>query len=134
MSEANKSIARRSFEAAGDIEKTLEFYSDDVVYHTAEGDLTGHEPLKEFLSVYFNAFSDIGVTVEDQIAEGDKVVSRITGTGTHTGELQGMPATGKEISVDGFSMSRISNGKIVEEWELFDIMAMMQQIGAMPTE
>ena len=134
MSEANKAIARRSFEAAGDVDKSLEPYADDIVYHATEGDLSGREAMRDYLSVFFNAFSNIKATVEDQIAEGDKVVSRIKGTGKHTGELQGIPASGKEISVTGFSMMRISNDKIVEEWELFDIMTMMQQIGAIPAQ
>ena len=133
MSEANKAIARRFFEAAGDIDKSLELYADDAVYHTTEGDL-GREALREYLSVYFNAFSDLGARVEDQIAEGDKVVSRVRGTGKHTGELQGIPASGKEIDIAGFVMVRISNGKIAEAWDLFDIMTMMQQIGVIPAQ
>ena len=88
--------------------------------------------MREYLSVYFNAFSNLGATVEDQIAEGDKVVSRVRGTGKHTGELQGIPGTGKEIDIAGFVMIRVSNGKIAETWDLFDLMTMMQQIGAMP--
>ena len=134
MSEANKSIARRSFEAVGDIDKSLELYADDIVYHTTQGDLSGREALREYLSVYFNAFSNLGALVEDQIAEGDKVVSRVRGTGKHTGELQGVPATGKEIDIVGFVMVRVSNGKIAEAWDLFDLMTMMQQIGVIPAQ
>ena len=125
---------RRSFEAAGDVDKSLELYADDIVYHTTEGDLSGHEALRGYLSVYLNAFSNLGAKVEDQIAEGDKVVSRVRGTGKQTGELQGIPASGKEIDIAGFVMVRISNGKIVEAWDLFDIMAMMQQIGVIPAQ
>ena len=66
------------------------------------------------------------------VAEGDKVVARIQTTGTHRGQFQGMPPTGKSIKREAFDMLRIANGKFVEHWNLFDAMGMMQQLGAMP--
>ena len=137
MSEANKAIARGSFEALssgdGALDRALDMYSADVVYHSPEGDLSGRDAVRGYLSVYFTAFSNINLTVEDVIAEGDKVVTRITTTATHTGDLQGLPPTGKDISLEGISIMRIADGKIAEEWEIFDIMGMMQQIGAIPS-
>ena len=136
MSEANKALARKSFEAlsTGDLDKALDMYSDDVTYHSTDGDFSGRDAMKEYISVYYDAFSNIGLSVEDVIAEGDKVVSRVTGSGTHTGELQGMPPTGKNISISGISIMRIADGKIAEEWEMYDIMGMMQQLGAIPAQ
>ena len=70
--------------------------------------------------------------MHEQIAEGDLVVTRWTGKGTHDGELMGMPPTGKWVEVDGVAIDRISGGKIVESWNCFDALGMMQQLGAIP--
>ena len=70
--------------------------------------------------------------IEDEIAEGDKITIRFTAHGTHQGELMGIPATGKEINVGGISMMCIASGKIMERWEEFDMMGMMQQLGVVP--
>ena len=72
------------------------------------------------------------LTVEDMIAEGDKVVDRVIVRGTHEGELMGIPATGKQVEVVEMHISRIADGKIVERWGQWDAMGMMQQIGAVP--
>ena len=79
------------------------------------------------------AFPDLHVTVEDLIAEGDKIVGRVTLTGTHQGELLGIPATGKKVAFSEIHIVRISNGKAVEHWEIADIMSMMQQLGVIPS-
>ena len=79
-------------------------------------------------------FPDIDVSVDDLIAEGDRVVIRWTGTGTHSGEFMGVPATGVKISVTGIAIDRIEGGKIVEHWEQFDTLGMMQQLGAIPSQ
>ena len=73
------------------------------------------------------------LAIDDQIAEGDRVVSRWTGTGTHQGEFMGVPATGNKVTVTGIGIDRIEGGKIVEHWEQFDAMGMMQQLGAIPS-
>ncbi len=72
------------------------------------------------------------MTIEDVIASGDQVVTRWTARGTHQGELQGIPPTGKQVTVTGMTLARIENGQIVEEWNNFDQLGMMQQIGAIP--
>ena len=77
-------------------------------------------------------FPDMVVSTNDMIAEGDKVVSRWTGTGTHQGEFMGIPSTGNKVTVTGIGIDRLVDGKIVEHWEQFDTMGMMQQIGAIP--
>ena len=78
------------------------------------------------------AFSDTRTTIEDQVAEGDKVVTRITWRGVHSGNFQGLPPTGKEIVMAGTVVQRIKDGKIVEHWPVFDEMNMMQQLGLIP--
>src|SRR5262249_40290747 len=79
------------------------------------------------------AFPDFHMTIEDQIAEGDKVVTRVTVTGTHQGEYRGIPATGKHIKYMGIAIDRIADGKVVEMWHQADTVSMLQQIGAMPS-
>ena len=74
------------------------------------------------------------MAVEEMIAEGDKVVSRVSGTGIHTGDLQGISPTENQFSVSGVSTMRVANGKIAEERQVFDLMGLMQQLGAIPSE
>ena len=88
---------------------------------------------KEDIYAFLGAFPDLHVTVEDLIAEGDKIVGRVTLTGTHQGELMGIPATGKKVSFSEILIVRISNGKVVELSEVADTMSMMQQLGVIPS-
>jgi steroid delta-isomerase-like uncharacterized protein len=83
--------------------------------------------------MYRNAFPDVQLSIEDQVAEGDKVVTRWIGRGTHQGELMGVAPTGNQVRVDGMTISRIEDGKIIEEWEIYDALGMMQQLGAIPS-
>ena len=92
-------------------------------------DREGHEQMAH---IFFGAFPDLNQTIEDTIAEGDKVVVRFTARGTHTGELMGIPATNKSIKVGGIAIFRVVNGKVAEVYEQFDEMSMMQQIGVIP--
>ena len=82
--------------------------------------------------MYRSAFPDMQLTIEDQIAEGDKVVTRWTARGTHQGELMGIPPTGKQATVTGITVGRVANGKFVESWSNFDALGMMQQLGVVP--
>ena len=75
---------------------------------------------------------DFKATIDDVVAEGDRVVIRMTFRGTQTGEFMGMPPTGKSISVGVIDIFRIAGGKIVEHWGQMDSMGMMQQLGAIP--
>ena len=139
MSEENKALARRSWEIVTEgsldvLEDALaEVYADDLVLHEPDEDVVGIDGLKQFVSMIRAAFPDLRVTLEDDIAEGDKVVSRWTGQGTHQGELMGIAPTGNQVRVTGITIHRIEDGKIVEEWENFDALGMMQQIGAIPS-
>ena len=82
--------------------------------------------------MFLSAFPDTQMTVEDELADGDKVATRWTATGTHTGELMGIPPTGKQVTVTGMDINRLVGGKIVEHWGEFDQMGMMQQLGVVP--
>ena len=82
--------------------------------------------------MYRSAFPDLRLTIDDLIAEGDKVVARWTAQGTNTGELMDMPPTGKESKVTGISILRISRGKVVEQRANWDTMGMLQQLGVVP--
>ena len=136
--EANKAIARRFLEEVfgqGKLAVADEIVAPDHVDHgpgALPGMPPGPEGSKMLVMGYRNAFPDIHFTIDEQIAEGDKVVTRWTGHATHQGELAGIPATGKSATVTGMGVDRIVNGKIVESWGIFDQFGMMQQLGVIP--
>ncbi len=78
------------------------------------------------------AFSDVTHTVEEQVAEGDLVASRISAVGTHAGEFLGIPPTGKRVTMSGIALHRIRDGKLVEHWAQIDALGLLQQLGAIP--
>jgi predicted ester cyclase len=134
MSEANKDLIRRYLAAIdhGDIRVLDEFVNPDFVDHNpfpgTTPDLAG---LKQAFEIFLHAVPGYH-TIEDLIAEGDKVVARIIGYGTHTGELLGIPPTGKQVQTEGIAIWRIRNGKIVEHWNQVDKLGLLQQLGAVP--
>jgi len=135
MSEQNKLIARRHAEevlSQGNLGLVDEIFASDFVGHAPSGETHGPEAMKQFVSALRRAFPDLRVTVEDQIAEGDKVTIRWTSRGTHTGEFQGMPPTGRQMTMTAMTLARIANGKIVEAWTETDTLGMLQQLGAIP--
>jgi len=133
MSEENKALARRSWELLRDLNILDEVYVDDLVWHHPDQDIRGIEVAKRFVSMYKFAFPDLYATVEDVIAEGDKAVTRWTIRGTHRGELMGIAPTERQIEIKGITIHRIEEGKIVEEWEGYDNLSIMQQLGAVPS-
>ena len=136
--ESNKAIARRFLEEVfgqGKLAVADEIVAPDHVDRgpgALPGVPHGPEGSKMLVTGYRNAFPDIHFTIDEQIAEGDKVVTRWTGHATHKGELAGIPATGKSATVTGMGVDRIVNGKIVESWGIFDQFGMMQQLGVIP--
>jgi steroid delta-isomerase-like uncharacterized protein len=137
VSEENKSISRALSEMLSDhdLSGLDEVYAPEVVNHDPnQGDIRGLDAVREYLTSYVEAFPDLRMIVEDQVAEGDKVVTRWRAEGTHEGELQGMPASGNQISVEGITIERFEGGKIVEAWDNADFLGLMQQIGGMPAE
>lgn len=108
----------------------------DYVHHDGHGIEVqrGIEGYKKFVSVYLDAFSDLRFTIEDEVSAGDKIVTRWIVTGTHDGDLPGLPRTGKSISLAGISIVRLTDGKIAESWNNWDVLGMMQQLGAIPAD
>jgi steroid delta-isomerase-like uncharacterized protein len=131
MSEENRALARRCWEIVNQHNPDLidEMYTPDFVWHEPDRDIYGSEEAKQFVATFFEAFPDLNVTVEDEIAEGDKVVTRWTIRGTHQGELMGIAPTEKQIELKGITIHRFEGDKIVEEWERYDNLGMMQQLG-----
>jgi steroid delta-isomerase-like uncharacterized protein len=135
MSEENKALALRSWEAANNPDTIDEVYAADLVWHEPDQDIRGYEQAKQFVSTFFTAFPDLNATVEDVIAEGDKVVTRWTIRGTHQGEIEEFgPPTGKQAELQGISIHRIADGKIVEEWNRYDNLSLLQQLGLAPEQ
>ena len=136
MSEENKALIRRFFEEVWNeqnLDAIDELVAADQVDHSLPPGLPpGREGAKAFVGMYLSAFPDTRMTIEDIVAEGDRVVTRWSATGTHTGELMGIPATGKQVTVTGLDINRYSGGKSVEHWGQFDQMGMMQQLGVVP--
>src|ERR671921_272666 len=137
--EENKDLTRRSWEIVTEgsldtLEDALgEVYAEDIVMHEPDEDVRGIEGLKQFVSMIRSALPDLRITLEDDIAEGEKVVSRWRAQGTHQGELMGIAPTGNQVAITGITIHRIEDGKIVEEWENWDALGLMQHIGAVPS-
>jgi steroid delta-isomerase-like uncharacterized protein len=92
----------------------------------------GIDGLKDLIASLRTAFPDLSATVDEQVAEGDKVVSRVTMSGTHEGEFMGAPATGKSFTIPGVSIWEVIDGQLISEWVSWDSMSMMQQLGLAP--
>ena len=98
------------------------------------GQDAGIQGLKDMMGMFYSAFPDLTVTLEQIVAEGDLVVGRAITAGTQTGDFMGIPGSGKKISLPEMHMLRIENGKAVEYWGVVDSMLMMQQLGVMPED
>lgn len=111
-----------------------ELYATDLVFHNSHGeDMHGLKDYKQYNSEVFNAFPDAHFTLDDMVVEGDKVAMRWTMTGTHKGEARGIPPTNKKVTIWAITIDRIVGGKFVEEWERYDTLGNMQQLGLVPT-
>jgi len=117
----------------GNMNAIDELLSPNIVEHNPfPGQGPGVQGFKKGMTELRQAFPDLHVTVDDMLADGDKVVIRSTMTGTNKGKFMNMPATGKQIKVDGIDIVRIKDGKAVDHWGVTDIMTMMQQLGVVP--
>jgi steroid delta-isomerase-like uncharacterized protein len=137
--EENKNLVRRWWEALNQgnaLDIIDEVYASDYVLHdpSVTEPVRGVQGVREFITSVVTGFPDARYTIENLVAEGDKVVQHISTQGTHQGEFQGIPATGKPVAIWAMVISRIENNKIVEEWQLFDALGMMQQMGVIPKE
>jgi predicted ester cyclase len=128
--EENKTVVRQYFDRWG----TREWLAPNFVAHMpGVPEPMNREAFVQFQGVILSAFPDFAPTLEDQIAAGDKVANRLVFHGTHKRDFQGIPPTGKRVTVTAITIERVAHGKIVEHWIEFDALGMMQQIGAIPT-
>jgi len=133
--EENKAIMRRWMEGTSkhDLSIMDELLADDYVLHGAGGqDIKGPEGFKQAFIAYLSIFPDIHFTIDDMVAEGDKVAVRVTMTGTHKGEFMGIAPTGKQIATKEAIFYRLAGGKIVEGLPYSDSLVMFQQLGVNP--
>ena len=133
--EENKTIARRIIEdfinknnpAVAD-----ELFADDFVNHSPQfGVNPDREGIKQMIAIFYQGFPNFHLTIEDLIAENDKVVVRMRGTGIHTGEFMGIPPTNKNIDSGQISIVRFEKGKVKERWNVVNQLEVMQQLGLM---
>lgn len=132
--ETNKAIVRRYFEQVLNERRhdhAEEFLVDNIELH-GSGIPPGLDVVKQWFTIFATAFPDGHQVIEDVVAEGDRVVARTTFNGTHQGEMQGIPATGKSVSIPSITIFRMDNGKIAEGWLVSDNLGMMQQLGVVP--
>jgi len=135
--EQNKALFRRLMEEVfdrGNISLIDELFAPDFVEHEElpPGIAAGSEGVKQLSTMFRSAFPDFKATIDDIIAEGDKVVVRGTWSGTHKGEFMGIAPTGKRVSFGVIDIVRIEGGKFVEHWGQMDNMGLMQQLGLIP--
>lgn len=131
----NKETMRRVYNAftTGNLDELDRYVTSDVVDHNpTPGQRPGIDGLREYLQQYRSAFSDLRLEIHDQIAEGDKVVSRLTIHGRHTGPFQGIAPTGKETTSHFVDIVRLAGGKVVERWGVEDSLSFLTQLGAIP--
>jgi len=132
LTEINKAIARQLTEALdeGDIDRLHELLSPDFVSHfSGMPKPLDREQFIQFNKMVKEAFPDFEFTIQDLIAEGDRVAVRLKARGTHMGEFQGIAATGKQFEISGITIYRMADGKVVEQWVNNDQLGMMQQLG-----
>lgn len=137
MSEQNKTVERRLLQEVygnGNLDLIDELVASDFIGHgtAREGGDRGRDAYRAFVVEMRTAFPDLHFTIEDQIAEGDKVVTRFRAHGTHTGQFQGLPPTGKQGELSGTIIDRIADGKVVECWSNTDDLGLLQQLGVAP--
>jgi steroid delta-isomerase-like uncharacterized protein len=134
---STSAIARRFFDevfSEGKLDLVDELFATDYVGHPsgAEEETQGPEGVKEYVAGLRGAVSDLTLTVQDQVAEGDKVVTRWTAHGTHDGELMGIAPTGRAAAVTGITIQRLQNDRVVEAWTNWDLIGLLQQLGVAP--
>lgn len=134
--EGIKSTNRRFYETVidgQDLEAVEQFVDQSYTGHSFPPGLPpGTQGLKMFLSMFFNAFPDSKVNIESMIAEDDMTATRLTYTGTHQVEFQGIPPTGKSISIPAIDLTRFENGKLVDHWGGPDQLSLLVQLGVVP--
>ena len=133
--EENKALVRRFVDEIfvhGSVDAVDELLADDFVGHTWPGPADGRTNLKQAIERVSQGLSDPSFTIEDMIAEDDRVAVRLTASARHTGTFMGMPGSGRTYEIGEIHIFRIRDGKFVEHWHQFDSVGMMRQLGALP--
>jgi steroid delta-isomerase-like uncharacterized protein len=136
MSTDNKAIVRSIFEDGfnkGNTSVWDKLIASNYVNHNMPVPAPGVEGFKMIVGMFTSAFPDMHVTLEDVVAEGERVATRGYFTGTHKGTFNGIPATGKSIKTSYIDVWRLENGKAVENWVVLDMVGLLQQLGVMPS-
>ena len=133
--EQNKANIRRGFEE-GINQNKLQLFEEVLaptyVNHSMPAPVPGPEGFRMVIGMFRAAFPDLHITLEEVLGEGDKVATRGYFTGTHQGEFNGIPATGKQVKVSYIDLWRLENGKAVDNWVQMDMIGLMQQLGVIP--
>lgn len=137
MSQRNLALVQQAIEEiwnGGNYAKLDDYVAQDIVVRmpAAGEDIHGPEGIRQFYGMLRAAFPDLHFTIEDQIAAGDRVVTRWTASGTHQGDFQGIPAAGKAVTMSGIDIDRLADGKVVECWPVVDELGLLRQLGALP--
>lgn len=135
LTEKNKAIVRRfvdEVQCQHKLDVLDEVFSQDMVDHSHITNPPNLDGTRQMFAMMFSAFPDFKATIQDQIAEGDKVVTRKTFTGTHQGDYMGIPPTGKDIAFEVIEIVELVDGKITDHWAVGDMLGMMQQLGVIP--
>ncbi len=134
--EQNEAIVRRIFDEIinkGNLAVADETLTSDYVYRSpGSPEFHGTEGFKDLITMYRTACPDIHLDIDELITEHDTVVTRWTGRGTQLGEFIGIPPTGKQLIVTGVLITHFRDGKAAEDWELMDMLGLLQQLGAVP--
>jgi steroid delta-isomerase-like uncharacterized protein len=133
--DANKALVRRFIDeifVRGRLEVVDELLADDFVSHTWRSTGDGKGDLKRAIDRLSTVLADVSFTVEDVIAEGDRVAVRVTAQATQVGQFMGVPPSGKSYSIGEIHVFRVRDGKLAEHWHQYDQLGMMRQLGALP--
>lgn len=127
----NKAVMRKIYRdlvSAHDLTLLDQLFAADVIDHEAFGSDTGREGFRAFFQAVYESFPDYQIKIEDLIAEDDRVVARVTSTGTHRGEFMGLAPTGRRFAVSGIDIMRFDDGQVVEHWGVTDLASLHDQI------
>jgi steroid delta-isomerase-like uncharacterized protein len=133
--EQNTAAVRAFYETAvhGDLDALDAIVHPDYEIHdpALPREFRGVQGARDLVSMYRSGLAGLRVSIEHQFAQGDFVATRFTARGTHAGDMMGVPATGREVVITGLNISRCQGGKVVEEWEICDVVGVLRQIGAL---
>lgn len=138
VSDTNKAVVRACFETGmkGHLDALDTIIDPAFVLHdpASPEDIRGLEAFKALVKAYRAGLPDLQIAIDQQLTDGDYVATRWTARGTHTGELMGVPASGRPVTLAGVTISRCHDGRIVEEWEISDTLGLLRQVGALPDQ